>query len=615
MDKNMIHIDDLVKQRLTGGEEREMPGSWSRMRDLLDKEMPQKKRVAGYYDWRRILSAATGMLLLSALSVGGYHVISTKFRDDNAIARSAANSPVASQKPSTISGRSSHTTPAKTPTVALAKPSGEQSSTSTGKSAVESVKPANTAKTNNTEKTVAISTQKAKTSDVAVSKPNPAPVKTLQEQDAPANTSHSVPVVAVAENTISNPSNNPSKSDENQNINKTENTLNLTSILPKENAESNEPVAVNPAQQRLAASGKEHRNLSLQPKPTNNFASSVKPEGTKSQMPAPQKPDLPKDSLSKLSIVQRVTINPLTLERKLNADTISLERVAIDRPALASNTSTEPVEAPAASIALTATDASEQALVPLSNFKVQSRKTSKWNTRSFDEVVRDVKFNLAQTKFYTGISAGGNSYMFGPNNIGGFQLGLFGLFMFGDTWGAMAELKYVHRFNGGSTLKDDYVNTKPATSGGYLQANVEHFFKFTTLQSIEMPIALRYAAGRLNLFGGLNLAYHFGINADEVTLNPVDSAFKPATSGMQLKGSQSVHYNDFRARFALGGVAGISYEVSPSIQLDLRATKNFWDNAYGLGAEQVSRQYYNAPSMQFSIFYRFSQKNQIPKAK
>lgn len=616
MDKNMIHIDDLVKQRLVGGEEREMPGSWSRMRDLLDKEMPEKRRVVGFYDWRRMLSVATGVLLLSALSVGGYHVVSTKFRGDNTVARSVANSPAAVQKPSTTSANGDHKTPVRTPAAETTNPGVKNTETtlSKGTSATEKqVYAAKTSKSGNgsnspDQKTVVpvvATTAKASTQR------NP----TVAQPNVSTPASNPVTVLAVADKTSASSVTEKPKVDQNSKpieiaINQSEKTSENTKTGP-----------ITTVQQRpLASSGKANRNPSLQPNPITEVASSVKPEGTKSSMPAPQQPDLPKDSLSKLTIVQRVTVNPLTMVSKLSADTIALERIAMDKPALASNTPATSDEAPvtvspAASTSLLAADAADNNLVPLSNFKVQSRKTSKWNTRSFDEVVRDVKFNLAQTKFYTGISAGGNSYMFGPNNIGGFQLGLFGLFMFGDTWGAMAELKYIHRFNGGSTLKDDYVNTKPAMNGGYLQANVEHFFKFTTLQSIEMPIALRYAAGRLNLFGGLNLAYHFGINADEVTLNPVDSSFKPVVSGGMVKASPSVHYNDFRARFALGGVAGISYEVSPSIQLDLRATKNFWDNAYGLGAEQVSRQYYNAPSMQFSIFYRFSQKNQIPKAK
>jgi opacity protein-like surface antigen len=68
MDKNLISIDDLVRQRLGGGEEQEQAGSWMRMKDLLDKEMPQ--RPAGMYG-RRIFSAIAILLLIAAIGLGG----------------------------------------------------------------------------------------------------------------------------------------------------------------------------------------------------------------------------------------------------------------------------------------------------------------------------------------------------------------------------------------------------------------------------------------------------------------------------------------------------------------------------------------------------------------
>jgi hypothetical protein len=72
MDKNFISIDDLVRQRLGGGEERERSGSWANMRELLDKEMPQEKPVGMY--WRRMLSATAILLLIAGITVGGYEL-------------------------------------------------------------------------------------------------------------------------------------------------------------------------------------------------------------------------------------------------------------------------------------------------------------------------------------------------------------------------------------------------------------------------------------------------------------------------------------------------------------------------------------------------------------
>jgi hypothetical protein len=82
MDKNFVNVDDLVRQRLGGGEERERSGAWQNMRELLDKEMPQERPV-GFFYWRRMLSALTVLLLVGAAGVGGYKAV-TAVNGDNA---------------------------------------------------------------------------------------------------------------------------------------------------------------------------------------------------------------------------------------------------------------------------------------------------------------------------------------------------------------------------------------------------------------------------------------------------------------------------------------------------------------------------------------------------
>lgn len=78
MDKEFINIDDLFRQRLEGVEETEKSGAWLRMRDLLDQEMPRKKRIGIFY-WRRLFTAVAGASLLATVCVGGYE-LSSLFR-------------------------------------------------------------------------------------------------------------------------------------------------------------------------------------------------------------------------------------------------------------------------------------------------------------------------------------------------------------------------------------------------------------------------------------------------------------------------------------------------------------------------------------------------------
>ena len=76
MDKNFVNIDNLVRQRLAGGEEQERSGSWQNMRELLDKEMPQERPVGLFY-WRRMLSAIAVLVLIGTVGVGGYKISSS----------------------------------------------------------------------------------------------------------------------------------------------------------------------------------------------------------------------------------------------------------------------------------------------------------------------------------------------------------------------------------------------------------------------------------------------------------------------------------------------------------------------------------------------------------
>jgi len=77
MDKKFVTIDDLVRQRLGGGEEPERAGAWLQMRDLLDEEMPQSR--VGFIFWRRLFSAIAVLAFISTAGIGGYmYTTSTK---------------------------------------------------------------------------------------------------------------------------------------------------------------------------------------------------------------------------------------------------------------------------------------------------------------------------------------------------------------------------------------------------------------------------------------------------------------------------------------------------------------------------------------------------------
>lgn len=82
MNKDMINIDDFVREKLGGQEERRDPAAWLKMKELLDKEMPERAVPL----WFRLGKPAVfvgAALLLALLSVGGYKIMTLNSTKQN----------------------------------------------------------------------------------------------------------------------------------------------------------------------------------------------------------------------------------------------------------------------------------------------------------------------------------------------------------------------------------------------------------------------------------------------------------------------------------------------------------------------------------------------------
>jgi len=93
MDNTLVNIDDLVRQRLSGNEEREPSGAWLRMSELLDKEMPRRPAA---FMWRRMFGVVAGLLLIASITVGGYEL--SAFKNLNGNNNIAAITPAANER-------------------------------------------------------------------------------------------------------------------------------------------------------------------------------------------------------------------------------------------------------------------------------------------------------------------------------------------------------------------------------------------------------------------------------------------------------------------------------------------------------------------------------------
>lgn len=630
MDKNMIKIDDLVRQRLTGAEEQERTGAWLNMRDLLDEKMPSRKPLA-VFPWKKLMTAVTGVTLLAMLGAGGYRLYSNRTElsmlnsmtheepvngqlinaTTNSISK-PVNSPkdkqgIAEDKITIVNKKNSA---ALGNDLSLNKDMHQQNITE--KSAPLTIHKNNQDKPNNSTNQHSKTNNKKEevfTSNTTT-KANKQSIVALTNKEEKVDDDRVMQPSLIASNTHAN-----TKQHNNKNV---------------FNASTN-----NRTQQQVTKQVKVELNTKNTEAKVNSVLNSSSQPLVKDNT-ATVKQVVKRDTFNSITLLQRVELNPLTRKAKFVNDTVAMGKMAVEHVqtlpvkeeqqlALANTkriTSTATI-APAATMVNVSSSsilAENSLLVPLSTMKVKAHKTQAWDARSFNDVVRDVQYNLSLVRFYPGIIFGINNNMFGTNNINGLHIGLTGNFTFGEHWNMMAELKYMHRINQGTNLQDNYakVTDSAVNSNGqktYLQSNVEHFFKFSTMQSLELPISVRYAFNRFNLFAGVNMAYNFAVNAEEVDRTFDTTIVVSGALGLALGKEPQVKITDFGPRFSLGYLLGVGYQLSPSVQLDFRATQNLWDNATSSGGLLVSKQLYRMPSLQLSLSYRFNQRARIPKAR
>jgi hypothetical protein len=363
-------------------------------------------------------------------------------------------------------------------------------------------------------------------------------------------------------------------------------------------------------------------NTTVSKKETQSLAKNQPQSGSnhfnkKAGQQQPSVEAIKKDSIQKLFVTQRATIDPITRNAVFTSDTIRIEKMPSPQvwqdETLASN-----------SLVLNSNAASENKLQAKRKTNKHSASQSwggklttgiaNWFDReSLNDKMVDAKYKLSQVKFYPGITLGMNSYLFGPNSMMGIQAGVRGVTVFSERWSMLTELKYVQRFNQSSTVKDNYWQIGTISGNNYDANEVEHYFNFSTLKYLELPVAVRYMYNKLVAFAGVNIVYNFKVNVDEIT-----HAFESKTyqgNSFNLKTVPSVQLKDFGERFSAGYMLGLGYEVAPAIEIDARMTQNFWDNATGTGARKVSQSLLYNPAFQLSINFRFNQKNKIPKAR
>lgn len=631
MDKNMINIDDLFRQRLGGAEEKERPGAWLQMRELLDKEMPVQA-PGNALNWRRMFGLAAGMLIVASATIGGYRAI-------NSSVHTESKGVAVNTTPAIRNTTPSHTTPAASATSGGSthanKPNITAKTVVAEKQQQTTTNSANNNKINTDNKVNTATASRAngsqKQQNATASAHKDASFKGLAAAKANKQTAGTVTKSnkTAVEQSVSN--NNPA-------VSSTDNKLAIN-----KKADNNKPVALSDGQPRqtpvkdtkstgdvtvnekLAAGNNQPVAVKAPITPntvtnSNNTATGNKP----AQQPKPEvaKNNAPKQLVDKIQtkesydrktgIWKQDTIEKGKMEWSKQEPAVAMKEKEAETQA---NTEITP-----ASAATVNADNEAEKLVPLSNFRV-SRKNQNYRTSNiFEEMVKNAKMQLGGVKFYPGLVFGLNTVLSGVNSMSGFQAGVNGNLSLNEKWGIVAELKFVQRFKSGNreSNRNDYMTKLESTAVGpnqveYSWDSMEHYFTYPAVSSVELPVMLRYSVRRVNLLLGTNFIYNFGFTPGEantphrITGRTSTEGYKPAVEPGAILSTA-----DFSSRFGVGYLFGLGYQVSPAIQLDARLTQSLWDNASTPGEEKISKQVYQLPTLQLNFSYRFSSNKYKP---
>ncbi|MCB9046885.1 MAG: hypothetical protein H6550_12205 [Chitinophagales bacterium] len=614
MDKNMIKIDDLLRQRLGDAEEQERAGAWGNMRDLLDKQMPVSK-VPAATNWRRMFAYVAGVALLATLSVGGYQM-SQSFNStgDGAGEHIAANR---SKTPATgLAGtavenslpdgaESINTQPATAPVADVAD------------NAVTTA-PANTHSSSTTANTgtQSATTHKAVTKDhiVAAANTNVAATNKLNAADAakteaPVANNKTAASAATTQPVVASNSNSTTAPVAANKSAATNNTMNNTPA--NNNGQGMNNVAKTTTKNNTNDNKNNTKESPVEKLATNNSKSNA----VTTTQPDPQFKDVP---YQKTVIHEKTASNGKTVKDTIfNGEDMMKVRVPDDsKQALAmnnaddNNSGSNMMPSSAAPSAKNDAGSQDSNNEKLGQHNQNRNKNKNFNPSRFEEMVHNAKFRMGAVKFYPGIVAGANAAF---NGNYGFHAGLAGNLAVSERWSILAETKFMFKFNNNHVnMQDDYINNvEPTVINGqsvYKYDSMEHYFNFNSYMGVDVPVLITYTKDKFTFMAGADLRYNFGINSiQEVEKKYLSEKEYYSTSEPKFETEPNVLLSDFGSSLNIGPMLGFGYQVAQGKRLDFRISQPLWNNSKNSdGRKQIFKELYGKTQFQVNLTFKLS---------
>lgn len=626
---DFIHIDEVFR-KLKDKEEPEGNGSWMRMKELLDSEMPVGLPASPVSALRRYMIPMVAALLIgSGLAYYGINRNNdTKIPDQEktgitASVNSDAKTNVFSEANTNDHQPKSGKTDAEINNIPSAKAQGKESITdnTNRKDAADLASQANKHNTNhfsnsNNKKASGNLPKAVNNNDkiqnaIAGSNDNsnhPKPILT-GENKAPVNK----PVASVANGKATVAP--PAKPFEEQNV--------IETIYPSANG--TKTIVVN------------NTNPTANPGNGNSDMHVVAAHYNKEKIVKDESGSFFKevrDTVKRIDMVQRTATKDVRGNKTMQTivDTLAITRVERIR-----YTPLAPMEiaslrkaniipqakviVPMASLKTVTVSNETVNMVPLSDYKVASRKV---DPSKFNQLVQNTSQGISNyfdgtNKFYAAILLGGNGFIGNPSAFG-MQFGIAGLYQLNERLTLMAELKYANHYFSNYSINDQsvtYDNVSSQQSGlewlfNGTQNTTTSAYKINNFSALEFPVTLNYSLGRISVFGGLNMAYAFPLKWDKANVVSTATVSQPTSKNENpfLNSDFKLNeQNDFASRFGMGYVAGVTYDLSRKLSFDARVTQNVWTN-YNGDADAVNK-LFKMPAFQFSIGYFFGRKEKV----
>lgn len=662
MNKDMINIDDFVREKLGGQPEREDPAAWLRMKALLDKEMPERA-VPFYFRWGKPMAFLGAAILLSGLCVGGFEItkaIRAK-NDGTTLVNKVKNTEIShspsgsSTTPSGLTANNQLSQNNQSDISAIDQQKAELNKLNkevifTTNNGVDEVKHTEKVNDQNSNSNIATSTHSRSVNNSKSSDKTTSVAEVGQNKNKSTDRNNASIVGNSTSNTSDKPiAPNSDLSNKVESKNKDLKSKNAESLVSNHNnKQRNNTKAID--NKNVAANKTLNTNSKLDVK--KSVAKQVKPSkasnhwssGVKSSTAAIDKVNT-KDSIPYTTIIQKESLSkkfprsittlidtqgkgkialPAITESNLLDE--SKESVLVTNQELKSGDQSKKANEYSSSsnqsnaVALKKDSADSKNAPALAKDVKKSKRKSLWEMLNLPEATANAKKDISNAQFYAGFSGGLNYSLSKTNNFQGVQFGPTGELVFNKHWSLFGAIRYFNRSGGTKTVNDHYAkesanNTPDSTSGAnwYFKVHTDstnRYFNFSTLHSFEMPITLRYALNKFYFLTGLNLAYYLSVNVEEVqkTYGPINSHMVQTNSAKPiLKESKPLlNTSDFGSKFGLGFVVGAGYQIAPAWQADIKLVNTFWDNAKGDGANKLSKDFYKLPSVQISVGYQFN---------